>query len=211
MKTGNQNPRTSGRGAVKRRVTAPLTVKLDKPWSVAYKKKQARTSGKAMHLETFPGLFEACGKQVRRSGLLFQQGLLMPDQLQKESVMKALKLISMPIAAAVCMALSASPMGAGAAESGSDQAFNQMIGTMARRDTGSGWFDYYVEELNQQIALQQDTQPYGAAGPEGPLDGFSGYVGGFRMPDTGSKWFNHYLEALNLEIKQRQQSMPPEL
>ena len=124
--------------------------------------------------------------------------------------MTASRLMSMPIAAAVCVVLSASPMGAGAAESGSDQAFNDMIGTMAPQDTGSQWFDRYVAELNQQIALQQDTQPYGAAGPEGPLDGFNGYVASFRMPDTGSKWFNHYLEALNLEIKQRQQSMPAE-
>ncbi|MDQ3058812.1 MAG: hypothetical protein M3R45_04725 [Pseudomonadota bacterium] len=123
--------------------------------------------------------------------------------------MKASKLISMPVAAAMCVALSASPIGAGAAESGSDQAFNEMIGTMAPQDTGSKWFDHYVAELNQQIALQQETQPYGAAGPEGPLDGFNGYVAGFRMPDTGSKWFNNYLEALNLEIRQRQQWMPP--
>ena len=125
--------------------------------------------------------------------------------------MKVSKLISVPIAAAAaCVALLlATPIGAGAAESGSDHAFNEMIGTMAGRDTGSGWLDYYVAELNQQIALQQDTQPYGAAGPNGPFDGFEGYVAGFRMPDTGSTWLNHYVDEVNFVIKQKQQWMPP--
>lgn len=123
--------------------------------------------------------------------------------------MKVSKLISVPIAAAAaCAALLATPIGAGAAGSGSDYAFNEMIATMAGRDTGSGWFDYYVAELNQQIAFQQDTQPYGAAGPNGPLDGFEGYVAGFRMPDTGSTWFNHYVDEVNFVIKQKQQWMP---
>lgn len=125
--------------------------------------------------------------------------------------MKTSKLISIsiPVTAAACIALLASPVGAGAAESGSDHAFNEMVGTMARQDTGSEWFDHYVAELNQHIALQQETEPYGAAGPNGPLDGFNGYVAGFRMPDTGSKWFNNYLEALNVEIKHKQQWMAP--
>ncbi len=119
--------------------------------------------------------------------------------------MKVSKLISVPIAAAAaCVALLATPIGAGAAESGSDYAFNEMIGTMAGRDTGSGWMDYYVAELNQDIALHDDTQPYGAAGPNGPLDGFNGYVAGFRMPDTGSTWFNNYVDALNFVIQQKQ-------
>lgn len=109
-----------------------------------------------------------------------------------------------PIAAAVCVALIASPVSAGATVSGSDQAFNEMIGRMASRDTGSGWFDYYVEVLNQQIALLEGTQPYGAAGPNGPLDGFNGYIAGFRMPDTGSTWFNNYVDAVNFVIRQKQ-------
>lgn len=124
--------------------------------------------------------------------------------------MKVSKLISVPVAAAAALvALSATPIGAGAAESGSDYAFNEMIGTMAGRDTGSGWFDSYVAELNQQIAFQQDTQPYGAAGPNGPLDGFEGYVAGFRTPDTGSTWFNNYVDEVNVVIKQKQQWMSP--
>ncbi len=124
--------------------------------------------------------------------------------------MKVSKLISVPVAAAAALvALSATPIGAGAAESGSDYAFNEMIGTMAGRDTGSGWFDSYVAELNQHIAFQEDTQPYGAAGPNGPLDGFEGYVAGFRTPDTGSTWFNNYVDEVNVVIKQKQQWMSP--
>ena len=124
--------------------------------------------------------------------------------------MKVSKLISVPIAAAAaCVALLATPIGAGASESGSDHAFNEMIGTMAGRDTGSGWMDYYVAELNKDIALHDGTQPYGAAGPNGPMDGFNGYIAGFRMPDTGSTWFNNYVDALNFVIKQKQQWMPP--
>jgi len=118
--------------------------------------------------------------------------------------MKTLKLSLASIAAAACVALVATPISAETARSGSDHAFNEMIGTMAGRDTGSGWFDYYVAELNQQIALQESTQPYGAAGPNGPLDGFNGYVAGFRMPDTGSTWFNNYVDAVNFVIKQKQ-------
>lgn len=118
--------------------------------------------------------------------------------------MKISKLISTPIVVAAYVTIMAIPIGAGAAESGSDQAFNEMIGMMAGRDTGSGWMDYYVAVLNQQIALQQDTQPYGAAGPSGPLDGFGGYVASFRMPDTGSTLFNNYVDGVNNVIKQKQ-------
>ncbi|CAM3332558.1 hypothetical protein [Polaromonas hydrogenivorans] len=120
--------------------------------------------------------------------------------------MKASKsgLASISAAVAACVALVATPISAETAVSGSDHAFNEMVGMMAGQDTGSGWFDYYVEELNQQIALQESTQPYGAAGPNGPLDGFNGYVAGFRMPDTGSMWFNNYVDAVNFVIKQKQ-------
>lgn len=113
-----------------------------------------------------------------------------------------IKQISLAVA---CTALLAVPPGAGAADSGSDYAFDQMVGTMAARDTGSGWFDYYVEVLNQEIAIAQDTEAYGAAGPSGPLGGFEGYVSGFRMPDTGSMWFNAYVDAVNAVIRHKQE------
>lgn len=116
--------------------------------------------------------------------------------------MRALKLILTPIA--TCLALWAAPLGAATVGSGSDYAFNEMLGSMASRDTGSGWFDYYVSTLNQEMAYQDGTQAYGAAGPSGPLDGFSGYVAGFRMPDTGSTWFNDYVDAVNFVIEQKQ-------
>lgn len=97
------------------------------------------------------------------------------------------------------------PLGVQAGASGSDEAFNQMLGTMESRDTGSGWFDYYVETLNQDIAFMQGTEAYGAAGPNGPLEGFNGYVAGFRAPDTGSRWMNGYVDAVNRVIREKQQ------
>jgi hypothetical protein len=106
--------------------------------------------------------------------------------------------------AAACVALSARPVTAGAADAGSDYAFDQLVGTMSGRDTGSGWFDYYVSALNQQIAYQEGTLAYGAAGPSGPLDGFSGYVSGFMVPDTGSMRFNNYVDAVNFVIQEKQ-------
>lgn len=109
-----------------------------------------------------------------------------------------------PVAAAVCVALFAAPIGAGAAGSGSDYAFDAMLGEMASRDTGSGWFDYYIEALNQEIAYHGSAEAYGAAGPNGPLDGFNGYIAGFRMPDTGSRWFNSYVDAVNVVIQEKQ-------
>lgn len=102
------------------------------------------------------------------------------------------------------LSLSALSLTAGAAGSGSDQAFDHLVGNMAARDTGSTWFDYYVESVNQEIAYHHTSEPYGAAGPSGPLDGFSGYVAGFRMPDTGSTWFNDYVDAVNFVIEQKQ-------
>lgn len=103
------------------------------------------------------------------------------------------------------LALSGISVSAGAAGSGSDAAFDQLVGSMAARDTGSTWFDYYVESLNQQIAFNDSTEPYGAAGPHGPLDGFNGYVAGFRTPDSGSMLFNNYVDAVNRVIKLKQQ------
>jgi hypothetical protein len=118
--------------------------------------------------------------------------------------MKTLKSVLSPLAAALCVVLLAPPMNAAAEEgAGSDHAFNEMLGKMAGRDTGSGWFDYYVEVLNQEIAQIDGREAYGAAGPSGPLDGFNGYIGGFRMPDTGSTWFNNYVDAVNFVIQQK--------
>lgn len=108
--------------------------------------------------------------------------------------------------AAACVALLAAPAGAGTFESGSDTAFDRMVVAMSagRADTGSGWFNYYVARLNQDIALLQDGEPFGAAGPSGPLGGFEGYISGFRMPDTGSRWFNDYVDAVNHLIQEKQ-------
>lgn len=85
--------------------------------------------------------------------------------------------------------------------SGSDYAFNEMVQEMAGRDTGSMWVDYYVENLNQQIAARENVEPYGAAGPSGPLKGFDGYLGSFVSPDTGSMWFDTYVDNVRLDLK----------
>lgn len=100
-----------------------------------------------------------------------------------------------------CVGMLAMPAAPYAAD---DQAFNQMLGTMAGRDTGSGWFDYYVERLNQELAFKAGSDAFGAAGPGGPLTGFEGYVAGFRAPDTGSRWLNSYVDALNRLIQEKQ-------
>lgn len=105
------------------------------------------------------------------------------------------------LAAAACVAVLAMPVATHAAD---DHAFNQMLGTMVGRDTGSGWFDYYVEHLNQELAFKAGSDAFGAAGPGGPLSGFDGYVAGFRAPDTGSQWFNGYVDALNRLIQEKQ-------
>ena len=110
------------------------------------------------------------------------------------------------LVAAACAALIAVPVSGQAMDftSGSDRAFDQMLGSMAATDTGSGWFEYYVEVTNQEIALRDSTDAYGAAGPGGPLDGFEGYISGFRIPDTGSAWFNDYVDAVNHVISDKQ-------
>lgn len=100
-----------------------------------------------------------------------------------------------------CATLVAAPVATQAVD---DDSFNEMLGTMAGRDTGSGWFDYYVEHLNQELAYKADTESFGAAGPNGPFDGFNGYIAGFRIPDTGSQWFNGYVDAVNRVIREKQ-------
>jgi hypothetical protein len=117
---------------------------------------------------------------------------------EKEMKTRKLKLAG----GAVWVALVAMPVATHAAD---DSAFNQMLGTMAASDTGSGWFDYYVEHLNQEISFKAGTEAFGAAGPNGPLDGFNGYIAGFRVPDTGSQWFNGYVDAVNHVIREKQQ------
>lgn len=99
--------------------------------------------------------------------------------------------------------LVASPMAAVA--DGSDAAFNREIGTMMSQDTGSMWFDYYVEVLNQEIASKDSVEPFGAAGAEGPVSGFDGYLGQFTAPDTGSTWLNDYVDSINHVIQEKQQ------
>lgn len=99
-----------------------------------------------------------------------------------------------------------SPAMADADTSGSDLAFNQMVQEMAGRDTGSMWFDYYVETLNQEIAAKADEEPYGVAGPNGPVSGFDGYMSSFIPPDTGSIWFNTYVDNLNRMLREKEAS-----
>jgi hypothetical protein len=102
------------------------------------------------------------------------------------------------------LALASLSPAASADTNGSDHAFDRMVGSMAARDTGSVWFDGYVETVNQQIAFLSRAEPYGAAGPSGPLDGFNGYVAGFVAPDTGSMLFNDYVDAVNRVIKSKE-------
>lgn len=109
------------------------------------------------------------------------------------------------ILSVACLAVVPASVNAVEFDSGSDSAFDQLVGTMANRDTGSGWFDYYVEVLNQEIAVFQSTEDYGAAGPSGPLNGFEGYISGFRFPDSGSAMFNRYVDAVNRVIQEKQQ------
>lgn len=80
---------------------------------------------------------------------------------------------------------------------GSDAGFNRIARESMGRDSGSGWFDYYVATVNQEIAYKEATEPYGAAGPNGPLTGFDGYLSSFTAPDTGSMWFNDYVDDVN--------------
>lgn len=87
------------------------------------------------------------------------------------------------------------------AADGSDSRFNQVVGEMAGTDTGSGWFNYYVATVNQEIAYKEASEPYGAAGPNGPLTGFDGYLAGFVAADTGSMWFNDYVDDLSVDLK----------
>lgn len=88
---------------------------------------------------------------------------------------------------------------------GSDFAFNEMVLEMSGQDTGSQWFDYYVETVNQDIAFRESIEPYGAAGPTGALSGFDGYLSGFIAPDTGSRWFNAYVDSVKRSLQAKEQ------
>jgi hypothetical protein len=98
-----------------------------------------------------------------------------------------------------CALLCAAP--AAMAADGSDAGFNSMAREMVGRDTGSGWFDYYVANVNQEISHRDASEPYGAAGPNGPLTGFDGYLSSFEPPDTGSIWFSDYVDDLSRELQ----------
>jgi hypothetical protein len=110
---------------------------------------------------------------------------------------RGLKLLA-PLAVALMCATPAAM-----AADGSDAGFNRMVGETVGQDTGSGWFNYYVATVNQQIAYQETIEAYGAAGPNGPLQGFDGYLGSFAKPDTGSMWFNDYVDDLGMDMKDK--------
>jgi hypothetical protein len=112
-----------------------------------------------------------------------------------ETMKSAIKLV-VPM---TCALLCAAP--AAMAADGSDAGFNSVAREMVGRDTGSGWFDYYVVNVNQEIAFRDSNEPYGAAGPNGPLKGFDGYLSSFVPPDTGSIWFNDYVDDLGRELQ----------
>lgn len=105
-------------------------------------------------------------------------------------------------ALAFAAALISAPIPAALAEgSGSDFAFNEMLLEMSGLDTGSQWFNYYVETVNQEIAYKDSVEPYGAAGPSGALAGFDGYLSSFIAPDTGSQWFNTYVDSVTRTLQ----------
>jgi len=109
--------------------------------------------------------------------------------------MKRIFKVVVPLA---CAMLCAAPA---AIADGSDYRFNEVVGKMVGTDTGSGWFNYYVATVNQDIAYKEASEPYGAAGPNGPLTGFDGYLAGFVAPDTGSMWFNDYVDDLGMDMR----------
>ena len=108
------------------------------------------------------------------------------------------------LSVASCAVMLFSPVAASADTGVSDATFNQMVMEMAGRDTGSMWFDYYVETLNQEIAFRDGTEPYGAAGPNGPVAGFDGYMASFIPPDTGSIWFDTYVDNLGRLLREKE-------
>lgn len=119
---------------------------------------------------------------------------------------KALPL-HLAISAAAGAVLLLWPAAASTAPGGSDSAFNSMVSEMAGRDTGSMWFDYYVESVNQDIAAKSAVEPFGVAGPNGPVAGFDGYVSSFYSLDTGSIWFNNYVDSVNRQLREKENAV----
>jgi hypothetical protein len=117
---------------------------------------------------------------------------------------KKISLFTLITIGCICSLMVAAPLAA--VVDGSDHAFNREIGKMKGRDTGSMWFDYYLEVLNQEISSKKRVEPFGAAGPEGPVSGFDGYLESFMAPDTGSTWFNNYVDRVNHVIQDKQRS-----
>lgn len=110
--------------------------------------------------------------------------------------------------AVCCASMLLWPLAATSTEgSGSDAAFNSMVSELAGRDTGSMWFDYYVETLNQEIATKDAQEAYGVAGPNGPMAGFDGYVSNFVQLDSGSVRFNNYIDNLNRYLREKEQAV----
>ena len=124
-------------------------------------------------------MLSICGKKTKRGKMM----------------KRTFKLLA-PLAVAL---MCATPV-AMAAE-GSDAGFNRVASESLGRDTGSGWFDYYVSSINELLAFKETSEPYGAAGPNGPLTGFDGYLSSFIPPDTGSIWFNDYVDDLGMDMK----------
>lgn len=122
--------------------------------------------------------------------------------------MKQWRFPSALFASLVAGVLLAAPMptASAAPNSGSDYAFNEMLQEMSGQDTGSLWFDYYVETLNQRIAYIDSSDAYGAAGPSGPLAGFDGYVANFFDPDTGTRMFNAYVDSVRQTLRAKEGS-----
>lgn len=116
---------------------------------------------------------------------------------------KQVSVIRAVLATVVGILLLLAPLPSALAASGtvSDTAFNEMVLDMASQDSGSQWFDAYVERINHQIAAWDAEQPYGAAGPSGPVSGFDAYLSGFAAPDTGEVWFGIYLDNLRRTMK----------
>lgn len=109
------------------------------------------------------------------------------------------------VAAGVLLTVAPMPGASAAPQSGSDSTFNEMVLEMSGQDTGSRWFDYYVETVNQQIAYFDSSEAYGAAGPSGPLAGFDGYIASFFDPDTGSRWMNTYVDSVKQTLRAKKE------
>lgn len=118
--------------------------------------------------------------------------------------MNIIKSIVTPISIGVLCTLMAAPTLAEAVDD-SNSTFNTMLGRMAAQDTGSMWLEYYVEVLNQELAIKNNVEPFGAAGAEGPISGFDGYLQSFISPDSGSSRFNQYVDNVNHLIQEKQQ------